>query len=434
MSSAVVLGGGFAGVLAARVLAGHVGEVVLLEAGRYPHRPAARTGVPQAHHNHVLVTGGARALDELVPGAVAELLAAGAQKRGLTGDTLIRTAAGWLRRQETEAYVVSAGRWLTDHVVRRHALDGHAVTVREATRAVGLAGDAARVTGVVLSGGEVVPAGLVVDATGRRSRTPDWLAAPVAQETVDSGLCYATRVYRAPATLGAAIPAIMLHPRMRDGRESYGATVFPIEGDRWIVTLTGTRGTAPPVDPDAFTAAAAALAPILARLLAAAEPLGGVRPYRTTANRRRRYELGRHPAGLVVLGDALSATNPVYSHGMSVAALSVLRLNRELTRHGPDPDACPGFQATMAEVVDLPWRMATDADRGPVAPPPWRDKLATSPDLLAEMFRAQTLIGPPADPAATLRRAFAATAPPPLSADDAVAQFPVLAGWSRRQP
>ncbi|GLY94071.1 tryptophan 7-halogenase [Actinoplanes sp. NBRC 103695] len=430
---AVVLGGGFAGVLAAGMLGRHVDDVVLVEAGRYPGGPAVRTGVPQAHHNHILVAGGAQALDTLLPGVVGELLAAGGQRRGLTGDALIRTAGGWLRRQETPAYVVSASRWLIDHVVRRRALGVGAVTVREETRAVALTGTTARVTGVVLDDGEVMSADLVVDATGRRSRTPAWLADlgadPVDEETIDSGLCYATRIYRAPAELVAGIPAIMLHPRVDDGRESHGATIFPIEGDRWIMTLTGTQGNVPPADPAAFTDAVAALAPIVAGLVDAAEPLSGVRPYRMTANRRRRFELGGHPAGLVVLGDAVSATNPVYSHGMSVAALSVLRLVRELDRYGPDPGACPRFQSAVADEVDLPWRMATAGDRGPAAPASFRDRLARSPELIAETFRVQTLIGAPADPAATLRRALAGTVPPPLGPDDAVAQFPELSGW-----
>ena len=442
MTTAVVLGGGFAGVLAARVLAAHA-EVTLVEAGRYPAGPAERPGLPQAHHNHVLVTGGARALETLLPGTVEALLAQGAHRRGLPGGALIRTADGWFRRHETEAYVISGSRWLIDHVVRGRALAGGAVTVREGTRVLGLAGDASRVTGVVLGCGtgraETIRADLVVDATGRRSRTPRWLAAcggpPVEEETVDSGLAYSTRIYRAPAGIAAEIPAIMLHPRPEPGRPGHGATLFPIEDGRWIVTLTGTRGNEPPIDEQGFTDCAAALgSPIVARLMAAAEPLGGVRPYRVTANRRRFYERRPRTDGLLVVGDALTATNPVYSHGMSVAALSALRLDRELARRGADPAACPGLQAAVAAEADRPWRMAIDQDRerpamstvaGPLQSRIGR-ALLSSPALMAELFAAQTLI-----PAASAARELPGDPRPPLRTDDAVAQFPALSDWWR---
>jgi 2-polyprenyl-6-methoxyphenol hydroxylase-like FAD-dependent oxidoreductase len=442
MTSAVVLGGGFAGVLAARVLAGHVDEVTLVEAGRYPARPGARVGLPQAHHSHILVTGGAQALETLLPGTIADLLAAGAHRCGLTGNALIRSAAGWMRRHETGAYVISASRWLTDHVVRRRALDGPAVTVREQTHARALTGDADRVTGVAVAGPDfsgTIPADLVVDATGRRSRAPRWLAdlggPEVGEDTVDSGLAYARRIYRAPAGLGADLPAIMLHPRTRNGREGHGATLFPIEGNRWIVTLTGTRGNEPPITAEGFTACVAALgSPVLTDLVAAAEPLGAVRPYRVTANRRRYFERRPGTAGLVVLGDALAATNPVYSHGMSVAALGALRLDRELAQLGVDPWLCPDLQRAVAAEADQTWRAATAADssggRERALPAPLRAR-QNHPDLLREMFRAQTLTAPPDTTGDTVRRALAADPPPSLSTDDAIAQYPALSGWWR---
>lgn len=451
MTTAAVLGGGFAGVLAARVLAGRVEHVTLVEAGRYPARPGPRPGLPQAHHNHVLVTGGAVALDALIPGTVSALLAAGAHRRGLTGDALIRGAGGWYHRHRTDAYVISCSRWLTDHVVRGRALTGVGVRLRQNTRVRGLAGTAERVTGVVVAGPggtETIPADLVVDATGRRSRAPHWLAAlgapPVRQETVDSGLAYATRVYRAPSGLGTALPAIMLHPRTESGREGHGATLFPIEDDRWIVTLTGTRGNPPPVTASGFTAAAHALgSPIIADLLAAAEPLGEVRPYRTTANRRRYFEHRPGPAGLVVLGDALAATNPVYSHGMSVAALAVQALDRELARHGADPARSAAAQAAVAARADASWRMAVGRDRGAPAavaavPADLRRRLGRcllgSPAVLSEVFRAQTLLAPEAAVGAAAQRALSAPPPPLLSTDDAVAQYPRLHDWWRSAP
>jgi flavin-dependent dehydrogenase len=447
VTAAVVLGGGFAGVLAAAVLARHADEVVLAERGRYPQGPDLRAGLPQAHHNHVLVTAGARALDELLPGTTAELLARGAHRRGLPDGALILSAQGWFRRCETDAYLLACSRWLTDHVVRGRALAAGSVTVLEETRAVALTGDAHRVTGVLLRHRDgrtrALRADLVVDAAGRASQAPRWLAglgAPaVDQEVVDPGLAYATRVYRAPADIAAAIPAVMIHPRFGGDRPALGATLFPIEGGRWIATLTGTRGCDPPDGPDGFASGVRALAsPVMARLLDAAEPLGGVRMYRGTANRRRYFEHAALPDGFLALGDATVAVNPVHSHGMSVAALSALRLDVELARHGADPAALPKVQSALAEVADRSWRMATDQDRPLAVPPlsvprrraaPLSRHLLGSQPLMAELFRAQTLLPPStnAETRAVLLRELARSPEPPLTDDAAVAQFPALA-------
>ena len=52
---AVVVGGGLAGMLAARVLSDHFDSVTLLERDRFPETPAGRKGLPQGRHAHVLL-------------------------------------------------------------------------------------------------------------------------------------------------------------------------------------------------------------------------------------------------------------------------------------------------------------------------------------------------------------------------------------------
>lgn len=444
MTPAVVLGGGFAGVLAANVLARHAHRVTLVESGWYPEDPVARPGLPQAYHSHVLVTGGARALETLLPGTLEALLACGAQRRGLPEGALIRSSDGWFRRHDTGAYLVSAGRWLMDHVIRQRALAGGAVTVRDRSRVVALAGDASRLTGVVVAGPDgrtaTIPAGLVVDATGRRSRADRWLTAlggpPVEEETVDPGLAYSTRIYRGPAGLAATLPAIMLHPRPASGHPGYGATLLPIEDDRWIVTLTGTRGAPPPVTDAEFTECADGLdLAVLTGLLAAAEPIGPIRPYRATVNRRRFFERLALPGNFLVLGDAMVAVNPVYSHGMSVAALSALRLDRELT--GRPGGGLAGLQRAMADEADASWRMATGQDRAEAAGPPAPRRTPArigravlgSPALMTEMFRAQTLVPAHRTVDAAFLRELTAEPGPPLGTGEAIAQYRGLSDW-----
>ena len=154
--------------------------------------------------------------------------------------------------------------------VSRPFLEGH---VRARVRAlpkvafldsrdiVGLAAtpDGRRVTGARVlrraDGGaeKLLGADLVVDATGRGSRTPIWLKAlgyaRPDEEQVRVGLGYTTRTYRLPpdaldgdlAVLDATTPE---HP--------WGGTLLRLEGDRWMVTLAGMLGDHPPTDPDGF--------------------------------------------------------------------------------------------------------------------------------------------------------------------------------------
>jgi ribosomal protein S18 acetylase RimI-like enzyme len=64
---AVVLGGGLAGMPAARALLGHVDTVTVVERDRYPDGPGFRKDVPQARHPHVLLSGGRHALVRALP-------------------------------------------------------------------------------------------------------------------------------------------------------------------------------------------------------------------------------------------------------------------------------------------------------------------------------------------------------------------------------
>ncbi len=76
---AVVIGAGTAGLLAAAALDPYA-EVTVVERDVLPDGPAPRKGLPQARHAHLLLSGGAHAMEELLPGVTAAWLAAGARR------------------------------------------------------------------------------------------------------------------------------------------------------------------------------------------------------------------------------------------------------------------------------------------------------------------------------------------------------------------
>ncbi|MGI5504986.1 NAD(P)/FAD-dependent oxidoreductase [Lentzea sp. CA-135723] len=366
---AVVLGGGLSGMLAASVLVRHFDEVTVVERDKLPDGPSSRSGVPQARHAHLLMSGGARAIESVLPGTLDALFAAGAHRIGVPNDLVSLSAQGWVPRFPEMQFIVSCSRGLLDWVVRSQALRDDRISVLTGTEPVSLLGSASGVTGVVvedrISGGRTsLEADLVLDACGRGSRLPAWLVSlglpEVHSENVDSGLAYATRIFRAPPTAASGFPIVNVQANPRDPHPGCTATLLPIEDGRWLVTLSGTRGGEPTTAESEFVSFARSVRnPVVGDLIADAEPLSPVYGSHSTANRRMFFErLKSWPAGLLALGDSVATYNPVYGHGMSIAAQSALVLDAGLARGR----SAHQIQRGIGKVVDGAWAMATNQD------------------------------------------------------------------------
>ncbi|WP_437075096.1 pyridine nucleotide-disulfide oxidoreductase [Streptomyces sp. enrichment culture] len=362
-------------MLAARALAGLVDRVVVVERDVLPAGPRPRKGLPQARHAHVLWSGGALAMEELLPGVTAALRAAGAHRMPVTTGIVALSAQGWFRRWPESHHAILAGRDLLDATVRARVLADERIRLLDGTEALGLTGTGAAVTGVRVrscaDGTErILGAGLVVDATGRGSAAPRWLRAfglPAAERReVDTGLGYASRLYRAPERARDGFPVCNVQPDPRAGGPGRNGILLPVENGRWLVTLSGTRGGTPSPDAGDFVrfAREELRHPLIADLIERAEPLTEVAFTRTTGNRRHYYErLRRWPENFVVLGDALAALNPLYGHGMSVAAQSAVALREVVRRRGwGTPGLSRRVQRAVARPVGAAWDLAVTQD------------------------------------------------------------------------
>jgi 2-polyprenyl-6-methoxyphenol hydroxylase-like FAD-dependent oxidoreductase len=371
---AVVLGGGLAGMLAAHVLARHFDAVTVVDRDSLDAPgPQPRTGLPQARHLHQMWSSGARVLDTLLPGLTQQLFQAGAKRVSIPAGNVLLTAYGWQHRYPGAQFMLSCSRDLLDWTVRERVLADRRIAARGRTQAVGLLGSAEAVTGVVVrsvADGDTaeLPADLVVDATGRASASRRWLAElgmrPVEEDVVDAGITYATRLFQVPEWVDGDFPGVSVQPDHREGRPGQNGHLLPIEDNRWIVTLSGTRGGEPPADDDSFTEFAGSLRhPIIAELIADAEPLTRVQRSRSTANRRLYLERAADwPDGLLVLGDAMASFNPAYGHGMVTAARSAAVLHRELEAGDAAPATIRRVVRGLADVVDEAWTFATSQD------------------------------------------------------------------------
>lgn len=366
---AVVLGGSMAGLLAARVLLDRYENVTLVERDRFPAIGEPRKGVPQAQHAHGLLASGSAAIERLFPGTHEALAALGATSGDLGRDGRFIIGGRRFPRVDMGERSMSVSRPLLEGYVRNRLVAMPGLRALDSCDALGLVLDGDSVRGVRLlrrtdgSAEERMAADLVVDATGRGSRTPTWLRAAgfeaAEEERVEIGVGYTTVVCRREkehlngqrlVVIGAA------PPNRRCG------VAVSLEGDRWMVTLVGYLGEhAPDTHQGLLDFARTLPAQDLHELLRRAEPLGEPVTARFPYSQRRRYErLTRFPNGLVVTGDALCSFNPIFGQGMSVSALEAETLG-DVLGDGPT-QAWKRFFRAAARIVDAPWAIAVGND------------------------------------------------------------------------
>jgi 2-polyprenyl-6-methoxyphenol hydroxylase-like FAD-dependent oxidoreductase len=375
---AIVMGGSMAGLCAARVLSGFYDKVTVIDRDAYPAGAHERPGVPQSRHVHALLSRGRLELDRLFPGFEKNMLDRGAIEINFSRDFAALRGNGWAVRRNDQLTTLFASRVLIEETIRGLLRGTQNVELIERAEAVGFEtsrGDSLRVTGVYVTprdaGAEFTLTGdLIVDASGRSTKCPAWIEAmglPKPAETVvDSHTGYASRWYnvdpqRRPKDWwwrGIWIDPVAEH-------FSSAGVLFPVEGNRMIVTMAGIGGHYPPSDEEGFTARLAELrSPIIAQEVALAEPISKVYSYRQMANRWRHYEKwNARLDGFVALGDSSCAFNPVYGQGMTSGALSALLLGECLNNNTTDDLELPRkFFAAQARFQAEPWGLATGAD------------------------------------------------------------------------
>ncbi|MBB5870065.1 2-polyprenyl-6-methoxyphenol hydroxylase-like FAD-dependent oxidoreductase [Allocatelliglobosispora scoriae] len=359
-----------AGILAARVLAESYREVVVIDRDKVLGVHEPRRGAPHTVHAHGLHARGHLLMEELFPGFTDELRAKGVPTGDL-GEMRWFFNGRKLQPAHTGLISVTAPRPVLEGHIRTRVAAIENVRFLEETDINGLVAtaDQSRIVGVRIQGRdegsaeEVLDADLVVDTTGRGSRTPAWLeefgyARPF-EERIKVGLAYTTRHYRMRPEMFNGVQSINpvaspAHPR--------GAFFGHVGPELAILSLTGILGDYPPTDPEGFLEFVRSLpVPDVYEAVRDAEALDEPVSFRFPASVRRRYErLTRFPDRLLVMGDAACSFNPVYGQGMSVSAIEAMAL-RDRLRLGTPP-APLDFLADIARVIDVPWEISAGGD------------------------------------------------------------------------
>ncbi len=368
---AVVVGASMAGLVAAKALANHFAEVVLIERDPLPDGPAHRKGVPQGRHAHGLLCGGRQALDRLLPGFSQLAIRSGAEPGDFSRRVLLYANGGYHRRFDSNLPSMLISRCLIEATVRD--LVRREPNIRFITQARVVAprwsADGRAVTGVdwapvaAPDRVEALAADLVVDASGRGSRLPGWLASRglrVPDESlIRTDVVYATREFeRRPNDLQDDASALLM---LAEPPVPRGGALLAVEGDRWVATIFGIAGDRPEATAQGFVDFARTLAvPDFARIAQSAKPLTEVVGYRIEGSRRRHYERLAMPEKIVPIGDAICSFNPIFGQGMTVAAMQAVALDEELARG--TTALSRRFLKRACALVDAPWEVAAGGD------------------------------------------------------------------------
>lgn len=367
--SIIVLGSGIAGLASALALSRDGHTVTVLDRDAPPPATSAdeaftqwnRKGVGHVRHSHAFLAVLYQLLRDSYPDLLQRLLDAGCRELTFE-DGLPATLRDTYQPSpdDQDLTILTSRRTTLEFIIRGYVAELSNVTLETGVRVRDLVVDTMTtpptVTGVMAET-DTTPlsarhADIVIDATGRTSQVPSWLAKEgitPSEETEPCGILYFTRHYRLKP--GCDEPSRGIVPGAGDlGYLKYG--VFPADNGCFSITLavpeieTGLRMAM--VDPAKFDAACMSL-PGIADWVSPdrSDPASKVLGMGKLASRWRSFigteEDGKQHAlvtNFFAIGDAAIRTNPLYGRGCSCAFVEAHALAETLqTQRDPEQRA-----------------------------------------------------------------------------------------------
>lgn len=337
--TAVVIGGGIAGMSAAKVLVDFFDKVILLERDRYPEGIDDRRGIPQGKMFHTLLERGRRDIESIFPGFHKLLDERKMPKISFGFNCALMTPYGWGRNLPVPVpRSLFCTRSFLESTMRDLFLEEPRIEIIQGCIVNGLIADEHSTEktcrGVRFKrrdgeGEQEMQADLVVDASGASSKASRWLegigVTPPQEHELDPLLTYGGRRYRLKEgvrfpkdwwwTHGAFIQRV-------PPQDNAAAHLIRQEGDLWLLTLVAGDGhTIPKDDEGIYTFLNRMRSPLIADMLSYFEPIGDMTSFRLPKNRWKYYESWQETLhGFVAMAAATCVFNPNMGQGMSVAA------------------------------------------------------------------------------------------------------------------
>ncbi|MFW2334268.1 FAD-dependent oxidoreductase [Ilumatobacter sp.] len=376
MGKIVVAGGGMCGMAAAMMLADDGHEVTVIERDPEPPPPDLegafgewdRRSVAQFGLAHWLHARGTSILRDQLPAVYRRLDENGGYHFNLVTYLLSMMPDAEITADDARFDLVTGRRSTIEWAMASAAHEHPGVTLRRGEAIGGLLADSAdgappHITGVRLQSGEELHADLVVDTTGRRSPTPDWLAdvgaCPPAEHAEDSGFAYYGRYFRSSDGSMPAVMGPLLAPY-----GSFSILTLPADNDTWAVTLYGLsddKSLRSFRDPDVYERVIRAC-PMHAHWLDG-QPITELKSMAGVVDRHRQFVVDGEPVatGILTVGDAASCTNPSLGRGISLGLMHVEVMRACVAEHLDDPHALALSFHERSEREITPWHEATTA-------------------------------------------------------------------------
>jgi 2-polyprenyl-6-methoxyphenol hydroxylase-like FAD-dependent oxidoreductase len=362
----IVVGGGMAGLATALMLAKQGHEVTVLERDPepLPDTPAQswesweRTGVMQFRQPHLLHVAGWRVLEDQLPEAAQAVRLAGGVPWNRVSYMPPALSDRAPRQGDEKWDAVNARRPILEHALA--TVTEGAVDVRRGVHVTGLVNDQpGHVAGVRIAQGTELRADLVIDATGRRSPLPGWLAAigagQPAEEAQELGFIYYTRFFRARDDG----PEPSFHGDVYAPLDSCSLLTGPADAGTWSVTVyINSRDQAlKALREEANWTRLLGACPLHHHLLADLEPITGVLAASGIVNRLRHLVVDGVPVatGILAVGDSWACTNPSGGRGVTLALMHAVITAEAVGEHLRDPLALALAHHRKTGERLLPW-------------------------------------------------------------------------------
>jgi 2-polyprenyl-6-methoxyphenol hydroxylase-like FAD-dependent oxidoreductase len=370
LDHAIVIGGSFAGMTAARVLSDHFDHVTIVERDELPDEWAPRKGVPQSPHVHGILKLGRETLEGLFPGFLDETERQGAILFDQIAMGAMYSPYGWSARGKSNVRGHGVRRALLEHVASRFVRQLPRIELlRGRVDGLIVGGSPRRVCGVALSGAGVghLEGDLVVDAGGRGSAAPRWLEemglTPPEETLVNGFVGYASRWVRVPEDAWPGDYRFIA--QLPIPGQTKGGILYPQDNGLHVMSLFGQSRDYPPGEDTAFMEfLSQCVTPLLHQVVTRSETVSEISTSRSTANRWRHYERQPSPpGGFVALGDAYGTFNPVLGQGVTCACLGSVLLGATIGEVDGDLDRLPAlFHPALAARLRYPWQTAVGFD------------------------------------------------------------------------
>jgi 2-polyprenyl-6-methoxyphenol hydroxylase-like FAD-dependent oxidoreductase len=383
MERIAVVGGGIAGLAVALAEKRSGREVLIIERDPEPPDIApdqafehwARPGVPQFRHAHILLARLQTIVRDDHPELLAELQQAGLELSSLDEVLPESQIPTFQPLPEDRNLLHLWGRRATfEYVLRRHVARLAHVRFLHGARVVGLVTESSdtqlRVRGLelVLDADKRVvrEADLVVDASGRRSKAPEWLAALGVKVEVFSRATERDYVCR--------------HYRLRDAHEApprsgtganfdyFGYATFYAEHGHFAITLScpsDEREFSQAVRrPEGFEAVCRQL-PGISGWIDASVPTTKVLGAGQFENRWTHYgaRSGKQLSGFFAVGDSHVLTNPMYGRGCASAFLQAKLLSEVLVASADAQVRARDYEARSRTQMQMHFDFCVASDR-----------------------------------------------------------------------